>query len=87
MTSLQPTQAQYLGCIRKGATVTTSSMWAVKLLGSYLTARQTHEHTYTDTNAGLYSSFPGHVGGAIGSGLRTYSSPNRKCVSETKGRV
>ena len=36
MTSLQPTQAQCLGCIRKGATVTTSNMIAVKLLSSYL---------------------------------------------------
>ena len=64
MTSLQPTQAQCLGCIRKGATVTTSSMWTVKLLGSYLIA--TYEANipigYTDTDAGSYSSFPGHVG-------------------------
>ena len=36
VTRLQPTQAQCLGCIRKGATVTTSSMMAVKLLSSYL---------------------------------------------------
>ena len=66
MTSLQPTQAQCLGCMRKGATVTTSSMWTVKLLGSYLIA--TYEANipigYTDTDAGSYSSFPGHVGGA-----------------------
>ena len=47
MTSLQPTQAQCLGCIRKGATVTTSSIWAVKLLGSYLIAMYGEKHTYT----------------------------------------
>ena len=52
MTSLQPTQVQCLGCIRKGATVTTSSIWAVKLLGSYLIATYEEKHTYTDTNAG-----------------------------------
>ena len=61
MTSLQPTQAQCLGCIRKGATVTTSSMWGVKLLGSYLIAMY---EANIPIGYGSYSSFPCHVGGA-----------------------
>ena len=46
-------------------------MWAIKLLGSYLIAiYEANIPSYTDTNAGSYSSFPGH-GGELGSGLRT----------------
>ena len=60
MTSLQPTQAQCLGCIRKGATVTTSSMMAVKLLSSYLIGTYDGYKTLCWI---ILASFPGHVGG------------------------
>ena len=70
MTSLQPTQAQCLGCIRKGATVTTSGMWAVKLLGSYLIATyeanipiQTQMLDHTPRSQAMWEE--------LGSGLRT----------------
>jgi len=55
MTSLQPTQyiaRQFPEACDKSATVNTSSMLAIKLLGSYLIATcKTHTHLYSWGNA------------------------------------